>query len=175
MLQNLRGFSLQQILLKPSIFSFDLKVLLYFVFRSLFTHFFLFLWSINYNYASQCNKSSTPSLSIWFWLKIWFFTFPWNYGVTHGHILWAPSRTSEWRTTFGVICRFNINATSLWWRSWTSRGLEVEPLELGTIVFLRTLAPWWFCCKSTSLLVMNLKPSMKVITKLKTLLFSHGL
>jgi hypothetical protein len=61
-----------QILLKPSIFSFDLKVLLYHGSRPLLTHSLLFLWPINYDYASWCNKSSTHSLSIWFWLKISF-------------------------------------------------------------------------------------------------------
>ncbi len=53
-------------------FSFDLKVLLYHGFRPLLTYFLPFPWSINYDRASPCNKSSTPSLSIWFWLKLWF-------------------------------------------------------------------------------------------------------
>ncbi len=63
----------QQILLKPTIFSFDLKVLLYFGSRPLFTNFLPFPWFINYNCASPCNKSSTPSLSIWFWFWFYFF------------------------------------------------------------------------------------------------------
>ncbi len=53
--------------------------------------------------------------------------------------------------------------------------LKLNPLEPNTIVFCRTLAPWWSCYKSTLLLVMNLKLSMKVVTKLKTLLFSLSL
>ncbi len=36
---------------------------------------FPFLRSINHNCPPQCNKFSTPSLSIWFWLKIWPFPF----------------------------------------------------------------------------------------------------
>jgi hypothetical protein len=40
---HLFPFSLKQILLKPSIFSFDLKVLLYRGSRPLLTHFFPFL------------------------------------------------------------------------------------------------------------------------------------
>jgi len=60
----------QQTLLKPSIFSFDLMVLLYHGFKPLLTPSFPFFQSINYNCAPQCNKSFTPSLSIWFWLKI---------------------------------------------------------------------------------------------------------
>jgi hypothetical protein len=36
---------------------------------------FHFLRSINHNCAPQYNKSSTPSLLIWFWLKIWPFPF----------------------------------------------------------------------------------------------------
>jgi hypothetical protein len=98
------------ILLKPSIlfiFSFYLKVLLYHGPRPLLTHFLPFPRFINHNCASQCNKSSTPSLSIWFWLKHWFFCFPWSYGIAHGHILRASSRTSEWRTASGVISRFH--------------------------------------------------------------------
>jgi hypothetical protein len=85
-------------------------------------HFLPFLWSINYDYAFQCNKSSTPSLSTWFWLKNLFLSFPWNYDIAHGHLLRAPSRTSEWRTTFGVISGFELNVTSLWWKTWNSRG-----------------------------------------------------
>jgi hypothetical protein len=53
--------------------------------------------------------------------------------------------------------------------------LKLNPLELDTIVFLRTLAPWSFCYKLTPPLVMNPKPSMKVVTKLNILLSSHGL
>ncbi len=115
-------FSPQQTLLKPSIFSFDLMILLYHGSKPLLTPFFPFPRSINYDYAPQCNKSFTPSLSIWFWLKIWPFSSPWNYGVAHGHILWALSRTSEWRTTFGIISKFDLNITSSWWKTWTSRG-----------------------------------------------------
>jgi hypothetical protein len=107
----------QQILLKPSNFSLDLKVLLYHGLRPLFTHFFPFSRSINYNYAFQCNKSSTPSLSIWFWLKHWFLSFPWNYGVVHGHLLRAPSHTREWKTASRIIFGFDLNATPSWWRT----------------------------------------------------------
>jgi hypothetical protein len=61
---HLFPFSPQQTLPKPSIFSFDLTVLLYHGSKPLLTPFFLFLRSINYDYALQCNKSFTPSLSI---------------------------------------------------------------------------------------------------------------
>jgi hypothetical protein len=61
---HLFPFSPQQTLLKPSIFSFDLTVLLYHGSNALLTPFFLFLQSINYNCAPQCNKSFTPSLPI---------------------------------------------------------------------------------------------------------------
>jgi hypothetical protein len=112
----------QQILLKPSIFSLDLKVLLYHGPRPLFTHFLPFPRSINYDCAFQCNKSSTPSLSIWLWLKHWFLSFPWNYGVTHDHLLRALIRTSEWRTASGIIYGLNFNVASSWWKTWNSRS-----------------------------------------------------
>ncbi len=102
-------------------FSIDFKVLLYHGSRPLLTPFLLFPWPINYNHTSRCNKSSTHSLSIWFWLN--FFSFPWNYGVAYDHILWASSRTREWRTASGVIFRFNIDVTSSWWRSWIARNV----------------------------------------------------
>jgi hypothetical protein len=57
-------------LFKPSIFSFDLEILLYHGPRSLPTPFLPFLRSINYKCASQCTKSFTPSLLIGFCLKI---------------------------------------------------------------------------------------------------------
>jgi hypothetical protein len=119
---HLFPLSPQQILLKPLIFSFDFRVLLYHGFRLLLTFFLPFLQSINYNYTFQCNKSFTPSLWIWFWLKIWFFSSPWNYGVAHGHILWALSCPNKWRTTSEVISRSDFNVTSSWWRIRTSRG-----------------------------------------------------
>jgi len=53
--------------------------------------------------------------------------------------------------------------------------LKSNPLEPGTIVFLRTPAPWWSCGKSTPLLVTNPRLFAKVVTKLKILLSSHGL
>jgi len=115
-------FSPQQTSLKPSIFSFDLMVLLYHGPKPLLMPFFPFLRSINYDCTPQCNKSFTPSLSIWFWLKIWPFSFPWNYGVAHGHVLRATSCTSKWRTASGVISRSYPNATSLRWRTRTSKG-----------------------------------------------------
>ncbi len=112
----------KQTLFKPSIFSFDLTILLHHGSKPLLMPFFPFFRSINYDYAPQCNKSFTPSLSIWFWLKIWPFSFFWNYGVAHGHILRVASRTSEWKIAFGVIFRSYFNTTSSWWRTQTSRG-----------------------------------------------------
>jgi len=61
---HLFPFSPQQTLLKPSIFSFDLTILLYHGSKLLLTPFFPFLRSINYNCAPQYKKSFTPPLSI---------------------------------------------------------------------------------------------------------------
>jgi hypothetical protein len=113
-------------LLKPSIFSFDLEVLLYHGPRSLFTPFLPFLQSINYECASRRTKSFTSSLLIKFCLKIWFFSFPWNHGVAHGHILQTPSYLSEWRTASGVISRFDLNTSSSWWRTRTLRSARLS-------------------------------------------------
>jgi hypothetical protein len=107
-------------LLKTSIFNFkkfDLEVLFYHGDRSLLTPFLFFFWFINYDRAFRCNKFLTPSLSIKFCLKIWFFSFPWNHGVAHGHILRAPSRTNERKITSRIISRSDLNVTSSWW--WT--------------------------------------------------------
>jgi hypothetical protein len=48
---HLFPFSPQAILLRPSCFSFDIKVLLYHGSRPLFTHFLPFPWPINYNHT----------------------------------------------------------------------------------------------------------------------------
>jgi hypothetical protein len=103
-------------------FPFDLEVLLYHGDRSLLTPFFPFLWSINYDRAFWCNKSFTPSFSIWFCLKIWFLFLSLQSWFVHGHMLWAPSRTSERRTASKLISRFNPNAASSWWRTRTLRN-----------------------------------------------------
>ncbi len=113
-------------LLKPPFFSIDLEVLLYHGPRSLPTPFFPFPRSINYECASQRTKSFTPSLLIRCCLKIWFFSSPWNHGVAHGHILRAPSHSSEWRIAYGVIFRSDLNATSSWWRTQTSRSAHLS-------------------------------------------------
>ncbi len=60
------------------------------------------------------------------WLKIWFFSFSWNHGVMHGHILRALSHTSEWRTAFKAIFRSDPNTASSWWRTWTSRSAHLS-------------------------------------------------
>jgi hypothetical protein len=57
-------FSLYKLYLNLQFFSFDLIILLYHGLKPLFTPFFLFFRSINYDCAPQCNKSFTPSLSI---------------------------------------------------------------------------------------------------------------
>jgi hypothetical protein len=102
-----------------------------------------FLWPINYNHISWCNKSSTHSLPIWFWLKK--ISFLWIHGVTYDHVLWAFSCTSEWRSTLKVIPKFDVDATSLWWRSQIARCAssfwKLNPLELGMIIVLQTFAP----------------------------------
>jgi hypothetical protein len=54
------------------------------------------------------------------------FSFPWNYGVTYGHILRALSCTSEWRIGSKVISKFDTDTASSWWRSQTSRGVRLS-------------------------------------------------
>ncbi len=82
--------------------------------------------SINYECAYQRTKYFTPSLLIRFCLKIWLFSSPWNHGVAHGHILRAPSRSSEQRTAFGVISRSDPNTTSSWWRTRTLKSARLS-------------------------------------------------
>jgi hypothetical protein len=48
---HLFPLSPQTTLLKPSCFSFDIKVLFYHGFKLLFMHFLLFPWPINYDHA----------------------------------------------------------------------------------------------------------------------------
>jgi hypothetical protein len=137
---------------------FDLEVLFYHGYRSLLTPFLRFPQSINYDYTFRCNKSFTLSLSIWFWLKIWLISSPWNHGVAHGHILRAPSRTSKWRIAFGVISRSHPNVTSSWWKTrtlksaclswnWTPSSLKLsyfsELSHHGDFVASRPYIWWW--------------------------------
>jgi hypothetical protein len=144
-------------LFKPSFFSYDLEVLLYHGPRSLLTPFLHFPRSINYECAYRHTKFFTPSLSIKFCLKIWFFSSPWNHGVAHGHILRAPSRSNERRTAFGIISRSDPNVISLWWKtqtlisarsswSWTPSSLVLlyffELSHFGDLVIGR-LCFWW--------------------------------
>jgi hypothetical protein len=136
-----------------------------------------FPWPINYNHVSWCNKSSTYSLLIWFWLKI---SYPFyeimasrmatSYRPQVAQVNEEPPLESSLDLTLMHILSMKIPNLER-----CTLVLKLNPLEPGTIVFLRTLAPWSTCCKSTSLLMMNPKPFMKVIMKLKILISSHGL
>jgi hypothetical protein len=168
---HLFPFSPQIFLLQPSFFLFILRILLYHGFRPLFTLFFLNPWPINYNHAFWCNKSFTHSLSIWFWLNI-FFPFI--------EIMALCMATSYEDSNY--IMNEKLAAKSFLDLMLTQHlherctfFLKSIPFELGIISFLWTFASWWFCCKSTPLLVMKLKLSLKVVTRLKTDLSSHGL
>jgi hypothetical protein len=79
-----------------------------------------FPWPINWNHTFWCTKFSTHSSLSWFWLKI--FSFPWIHGIAHDHILWASSRTNEWKTTLRIIPKFDIDPTPSWWRSQIAKG-----------------------------------------------------
>jgi len=84
-------------------------------------------------------------------------SFPWKYGVAHGHILWAPSRTSEWRIAFEVIFRSNLNVAFSRWRTRTSRNARLSwswtPSSLVLLYFAKLPHPgdlitswphfWW--------------------------------
>jgi hypothetical protein len=130
-------------------------------------------WPMNNNHASRCTKSSTHSSPSWFWSN--FFSFPWIHGITHDHVLWALNHTNEWRTTLKVIPRFDIDPTPSWWRS---QIMKDAPLSSSwtpsSLVISHFLVPWWFCYRSTPLLVMKLKLFMRVFTKLKTPPSLHG-
>jgi hypothetical protein len=78
--------------------------------------------SLAYKFQSHNLMSQVPppSLSIWFFEDL--SSLLCKYGVAHGHLLRAPSRTSKWRTPFGVIFRFDLNAASSWRRTRTSRS-----------------------------------------------------
>jgi hypothetical protein len=113
---HLFQFSPQATLLRPSCFSFEIKVLFYHGYRSLFMRFFLFLWPINYDRAFWCQVPHTfivDSISIW--LKI-SSLFPWNYGIMYGHVLQALSYASEWRVGPIIFFKFYVDVTSSWWK-----------------------------------------------------------
>jgi len=81
---------------------------------------FFFPWFINYSHASWCTKSSTHLSPNWFWSN--FLNFTWIHGVAHDHVLWASSRTSEWRITSEVIPKFDIDPSPSWWKFRTMKG-----------------------------------------------------
>ncbi len=97
---------------------------------------------------------------------------------TYGHFLRALNYTSECRTDSGVIFRFGVNVTSSWWRpqpakgaclswSWSPSNLVLSHFSNSrTLVILLQVDP---------IFVMNLKPFVKVVTRLKTPPSSHGL
>jgi hypothetical protein len=140
---HLFPFSPQQILLKPSIFSFDLKVLLYHGSRPLPTHSLPFPWLVNFDHACQCNKSSTHSLPNWFWLKI---SFPFleimasHMATSYGPQIAQVNEESPPESSL-VLIR-NIFMMKILNLKRCTLVLKLNPLEPGTIVLLRTFTPW---------------------------------
>jgi hypothetical protein len=94
-------------------------------YKLLLMHFLPFPWPINYNHASQCNKSFTHSLLIWFWLKI-SFPFLESMVLRVATSYEALSYTSEQKTSFGVIFRLDVDVTSLWWKTQTAKGVRLS-------------------------------------------------
>jgi hypothetical protein len=68
------------------------------------------------------SMSQVPHTSLLIRFGWRFFFFPWNYGVTYGHVLQASSCASEWRANPGVVFRSDIDITSWWWRTWIAKG-----------------------------------------------------
>ncbi len=99
-------------------------MILGFCFTMVLDHYFMsflpFPWLINYNHASWGIKSFTYSSPSCFLSKKNYF--PWIHGVVHDYVLQASSHTNERRITSGVIPRFYIDPTPLWWRSQTTRS-----------------------------------------------------
>ncbi len=103
------------------------------------------------------NVTSPPHIHYQFDFVKDLFSLPWNYGIAHGHFLWAPSHTSEWRTDIGIIFGFDVDVTSSWWRPYTARGARSSwsqsPSSLVLSHFSKLLHPgdfatsrpcfWW--------------------------------
>ncbi len=140
-------------------------------------HFLHFLWPINYNHASQCNKSFTHSLSIWFWLKIScpFFEIMASHMATSYQLQIAqanekPAPKSSLNLTLTQHpCDENLEPQEV------RACLEVNPPWIWYYHISPNFCTLVILLQITSLLVMNLKPFVKVVTRLKTLLSSHGL
>ncbi len=138
-------------------FSIDLKVLLYHGSKPLLMPFLPIPWPINYNHASQCNKSSTHPLSIWLWSKIYFPFLEFMASRMTTSYRLQVAQVNE-KLPSGVILRFDVDATFWWWRSrivrnapsswnWTPLSLVLshfsELPHLGDFVTSRPCFWWW--------------------------------
>ncbi len=85
-------------------------------------HFFPFSRFINYNCASQCNKSSTLHCRFDFDWSSDFFPLPKIMASRMVTSYGPQAAQAKWRIASRVISRFDPNTTSSWWRTWTSRG-----------------------------------------------------
>ncbi len=110
----------QATLLRPSFFSFNIKVLLYHGSKLLFYAFPPF--SLAFKLWSHILMLQVPHTFIVdsIWLKYIFFSLKLWHCVCH--VLWALSYVSEWKIDPKIIFRFDVDTTSLWWKPWTTRG-----------------------------------------------------
>jgi hypothetical protein len=161
----------------PNKFYFNFFIIDFKVLNHYFMSFLPFPWPLNCNHAFQCTKFSTHSSPNWFWLKIFSLSLnSWRCAWPH----FTSLKSHKWmKNCPRIVLRFDIGPNTLVMkisnRERCTLVLKLNPLELGVIIILWTFVPWWFCYRSTPLIVMNLKLSMKFFMKLETPSSLYGL
>ncbi len=133
-------------------------------------HSFPFPWPINYDRVFLMSQGAHTFITNSIWLKISFLFI--KIMASCMAMSYKPQTTqmNEEPTpkSFLDLMFRNILVMKTSHRKRCALILKSIPLELGIITFFQILTPWWFCCRSTLFLVMNSKPYVKVITKLRT-------
>jgi hypothetical protein len=95
-----------------------------FYFTVVLSRFLHIPFSLAYKSRSRTLMSQVPPKFTTNSILLKISSLPWNYGVARGHILWAPSHTSKWRTDIEIIFGFYVDTTSSRWRPHTARGVR---------------------------------------------------
>ncbi len=107
---------------------------------------------------SYFDVASPPHIHCRFNLVENFFYFPWNDGLTYGHVLQASNYANESKIGPEIIFRFNVDTTSSWRIPCTTKGVRsfwswsplnlvllhfFELSHLGDFVTNRPHFSWW--------------------------------
>jgi len=151
----------------------DFKVLFYLILEHYFASILLFSWPINCTHMYWCTMFSTHSSPSWFWSNIFSFL---EFMALLMTMSYKPQTSQMNEESFQELSLYFTLTQHLHDedpKPWEVHlCFKVKPPQAWYNRIFQIFIFWWFCWKSTLLMLMNSKLSMKFFMKSQ---FLHGL